>query len=836
MEVVPAANFRFPKMERRLKKPSSSSSSVFLDSLMESPVSRPVPNHLLESKIYTKLSSNASIAVDPGVLHFGGFEVGQCHRRVLNLINISSDASDVHIIPPQSKHFTISYRKAVRQAAPGLALTLSVQFMADEWRYYYDCIRIHCKSDETLLVPLHAYPVTDLLDFPSHVNLSEVPLGHSSHYVLPLRCSCPVDFAFRITCSQPHRDFGISPTSGIIPGGGLVEVTVTYRPSSFGTAQIKLELLISEFNAKPLLCVFTGTCFPHLTADHYCHLIRKERPKDAQISPKGRLQNKSYGVSRKKQHLQSLQQNASQVIECHNLRFPINLSSPHAVSTVLNQQPGKLRVKDLREGLTGPVKKRKARQEKEAQFQQVIQQNVAEEEANQLRWQVHLGCDPISARQRHVIMEERWSAEAAYQVMRGRPDFDAEYRRELALVGRRRVLRSVNENPQVQPQFDLYLNNLWANRQRALRRFQQAARTVLIRGRVDRRLGSLRKLLQRLRSEREGGAATCDSSGEDDSPLSVRHVLFYEFPPYPAEPDGSMVEDLVSCPPRPAVAQLRNELAFQDLKVPQHFRLMAYQPLRSHGAFCMYQPCHIARPLRRGAEDELMPESTLQPDVPGSTLCQALIIRSQGELEEEYAGSKTPLRPPETLLNPPDFHPMHVFNPAPGLMAYKRPLPYSEIDLEYHLCPLPKYLTPQGGTGRKEIVRGVMNWKKFPTISLSMPLPKSEGCKPRGRDPFSVDLLPASAPPALSNLPAEDKENIVPRDGDDTDSKVWLTLDMLRAEFTTLQSSDANDKLDTSEPRMESLGPAEESSMMDKVQGTLERMKLLSHKNWLILD
>ncbi|XP_075685102.1 cilia- and flagella-associated protein 221 isoform X1 [Rhinoderma darwinii] len=815
MDVASPSKFSLPKGDRSLKKPSSSSSSsVFLDSSMHKPMIRPVPHHLLESKVYRQLGSNVSVAADPGILHFGGFEIGRRLHQVLKLVNISCEVSNVHIIPPQSPHFTVSYKKA-NKLVPGLALTVNVQFTADEWRYYYDCIRVHCKGDETLLVPLHAYPVLDLLHFPSHVNLSDVALGQSAHHVLPLRCRCPVDFEFHIICSPPHKDFEISPTSGVLAACGPLEVTVTFTPSCYGTAQITLQLLITEFNAKPHLCVFTGTCSPNLTAT-------KERPEKLQTSPQGGPQDCHDawgGVSRKKRRLQTLQQNASCVPGLQDRGLPGRPSHPHVVST-----PRKLSEKPVREGLTGSDKV-KSRQEKETRFQHVVQQNVAEEETNQLRWQVHLGCNPISAKQRRIISDDRQIAEDEYKVMRGRPGIAG---REATLAGCRRVLRHADESPGMQPQFDLYLNDLWANRHRALRRFQRAARTVLIRGRGNVRLSSLKKLMHRLRSEREESAG---SSDEEISPLSPQQVLFYQSLPDPAEHDGPLVQDFVSLPPRPAAAALKLLLSFYDLKVPQYFKLMAYQPLRSLGASTVYQPQHLAGPLRRGAEDELLPEVTLPPDVPGSALRQALSVHSPRQREEL-------LRPPETLLNPPDFHPMHVFNPTPGLLAFKGRLSYSEIDLEHHLCPLPRY--PTEGTMRRllrrqEIIGGVMSWKKFPTVSSWIPLPAIDDCKTRRCDPFSVDLLPVLAPPALRRLPAEVQEHVVPREGNETESKMWLTPDMLRAEFTLMQSRDRHDKPDVCEQRRESHVPEEGISLADKVRGRLKHMKLLSHNNRLIL-
>ena len=105
------------------------------------------------------MGSNGIFRASPSVVKFAGFETNKTHTMKLRLINNSPAPQRLHILPPQTNYFKIRYNKK-GMIPTGVAEEIYIQFTPalNEYKYYYDSVRIHCEGDQ-ILIPIHAFPV-----------------------------------------------------------------------------------------------------------------------------------------------------------------------------------------------------------------------------------------------------------------------------------------------------------------------------------------------------------------------------------------------------------------------------------------------------------------------------------------------------------------------------------------------------------------------------------------------------------------------------------------------------------------------------------------------------
>jgi hypothetical protein len=126
---------------------------------------------------FVTVGSNGNLETSPPIVHFGGFRTeniheltvsnhgsllhrsctvccNSCHHLPLlfqvRVINKSDKKQRIHVLPPQtpSFKFDVTNNGFIR---PGLAQDIKITFRPSEYRYYYDCVRLHCPGQNILV-------------------------------------------------------------------------------------------------------------------------------------------------------------------------------------------------------------------------------------------------------------------------------------------------------------------------------------------------------------------------------------------------------------------------------------------------------------------------------------------------------------------------------------------------------------------------------------------------------------------------------------------------------------------------------------------------------------
>uniref|UniRef100_A0A383WQ08 HYDIN/VesB/CFA65-like Ig-like domain-containing protein n=1 Tax=Tetradesmus obliquus TaxID=3088 RepID=A0A383WQ08_TETOB len=286
----------------------------------------------------------------------------------------------------------VTHQRKPGSIAPGLSEQLIVEFTGQQLRYHYDCIRVQTEGGG-LLIPLHAYPVMNEAQLPKRLDLGKVALGESTTQQLQLSCKLPLDFGFTVTVTKHNKAFTVSPMSGTVPANGSAAISITFMPASLATEELQLQVLLDEYNAKPMPVTVTGSAVAGLAKDRLvaaamssssssstdAGVLQQAGRQAGQLasSAAGTICNRGGGTTRggagggdaytvqQKQTQLTSSSKAGSTLKRSTLLpalpnrqqpevlqgdtcFPASLSTQHDINCVLTQQPGKLRSKDIK--------------------------------------------------------------------------------------------------------------------------------------------------------------------------------------------------------------------------------------------------------------------------------------------------------------------------------------------------------------------------------------------------------------------------------------------------------------------------------------------------------
>ncbi|POM76456.1 Hypothetical protein PHPALM_6301 [Phytophthora palmivora] len=530
-------------------------------------------------------TTDEMLFAQPTSIHFGGFELDRSVQQRVRVHNNSAKAVRLrYTFPTGKKGFRATFASTDRPSfvSAGLCEEIIVSFTPPAgFQYYYDCIQVQCEEvaygsstnvarSGATLIPLHAYPMVNEVSFPTRMDFGVVPRNSCARKCVDITCSVPVEFEYELRVTKPHPAFTVFPLSGTIPPRGVARIELEFRPLLYATASAELELHVSQLGFVPRVCTLAGSSSSTATDVALAVDVTQQKSRSlasptSEANPRNRseAQAKSSKTStprketksqskksvQEERQLSDVEGDEMEMEKVRGIEIPRNLNSVTSVTFVLNQEPGKLKPKDLKKAIAanrslqqqqreeqaklsmGDVsgdedaavlsfqvlmqeeerfleRVRVSKQVKDMFFQQELRE-VAEAEKT-LEFQshkVHLGQRLLSREQITQIIKLRdFNSKAlAYQQREQLrtmfinvhyesqlvSDYQHEHSDEnqgLSLGELKTAVLPAHFVPAYSPDYKPYKNDLWTRRQRVLRRLVRAVSKCILRLRVQKRL------------------------------------------------------------------------------------------------------------------------------------------------------------------------------------------------------------------------------------------------------------------------------------------------------------------------------------------------------------
>jgi len=610
---------------------------------------------------------------------------------MFRIMNSSLRTQRFTIHEPTTKYFKARMSK-LGAVAPGMWEEMTIEFTPDEHRYYYDSIRVVTESSDPVVVPIHAYPVVNTADFPTAIDFGKCSITETMSKVVPLSSSVPIEFEFELKILKPSTFFDVSPLQGIIPANGKVDITISFNPLQYHSAQMNVEINISQYDFEPFVCTLTGAGSP----DSF-----SSEPLPLTLSPLTTHKVPTMKRTRKLKIKRPIPPPIDPSIMMEGIMMPPLLDCVHAVSSVLTSQPGKLKLKDLKAALAqSNSAEAPGRQLLEAGFNKTLADETARERNIEIRpalpdclvptW----GSTLQTGEEHEALAVARATLEkAAVDAHRaqGRQRLETEATDE-------KPVHSAKATPAFyKPSWDMEGDSGEADASPALQQIRQClvgvAGGLVMQSRMETRISNLRSHLASFQSKEQIASAIenqreAAQEGETESNAAKNFAGVPTQPSLPqfrqqelGAPDSVKSKDLCSFDDRSTA----------PLEVPKYFELQGYEPLKQ-ASIPTFVTKETSKLLENGAEEEdlvrgwrpavVRPAGTLLSSGPPGALMShaATVIQSPPRQPVHNV--------PDHCRDPLPCNPWELLKPPLRLRAYSQMLRHPETSCESLLGPV----------------------------------------------------------------------------------------------------------------------------------------------------